>query len=178
MSDLTPAEVLEIFIEDVKELDITSFKILRREGKSLVEISIDMELSPEDNQLLEDYFKLQDRLYQHLGRHPEFAEKSNGNWRIPKKNLRQIAYWAIKSPNDKRTNKNLMLTSQIVEKLSKMQKGQMSTVVDFSLELLFSLIDRKDDGGESVRIVSEKLRLFCKLYGVREIDERLDRLAA
>jgi hypothetical protein len=120
------------------------------------------------------YLKLKDRLYQHLNRHPDFANKENNKWFIPEKRLKEIAYWAIKSPPEKRTNKNLMVTSQMATKLQEMERGQMSTAVNFSLELFFSLFD----GEEPVENVAKKLRLFCRLHGVQGIDERLRRLAA
>ncbi len=120
------------------------------------------------------YLKLKDRLYQHLSRHPDFANKKNNKWLIPKKRLKDIAYWAIKSPPENRTNKNLMVTSRMATKLQEMEKGQMSTAVNFSLELFFSLFD----GEEPVEDVARKLRLFCRLHGVQGVNERLRRLAA
>jgi hypothetical protein len=158
MANLTPDQVLEIFAKG----PISSVKTKRR-GRS-TNITVELDLGER---------RLQDRLYQHLSRHPDFGDKQeNGTWRIPEENLPEIAYWAIKPTKERRINKNLMLTERVVDLLSELPRGQMSAVVDFSVELFFSILQGDND---DVRVVANKLRLYCKLLGV-EIDGRLKQL--
>jgi hypothetical protein len=158
MTNLTLEQVLEIFAEGP-----ISFVKAKRKGH-VANVTVELDLGER---------RLQDRLYQHLSRHPDFGDKqANGTWQIPKENLSEIAYWAIKSTKERRINKNLMLTERVVDLLSDLPRGQMSAVVDFSVELFFSVVQGDND---DVEVVVKKLRLYCKLLGV-EIDERLKQL--
>jgi hypothetical protein len=187
LGELTLAEVLGVFFKDT-DLDVSSVQI-KRNNRHEIDLVADLELSVEEQitfvkcfNIIQKRFnrtekqRLQDRLYQHLGRHPKFGEKlKDHTWIIPRESLKQIAHWAVKSRGEtgKKVNKNVMMSRRAVDLLAQLQRGQISPVVDFSVKLFFSVIyGEKQD----IKIEADKLRLYARLTGVKDIDERLKQL--